>query len=154
MASVKGVRAEVLLHSLEEKGIYISSGSACASNKPAVSETLKAIGVRKELLDSTIRFSFSRFTTEEEIRSDDLAPNRIVEFAYLPDRLVRLKYLGSHRYLVLESQNSKLQADDEIEVQNFVLHHPLLVLQVWRHGEKLGQFTAGRISGLSSITLL
>jgi hypothetical protein len=77
-----------------------------------------------------------------------------VEFAYLPDRLVRLKYLGSHRYLVLESQNSKLQADDEIEVQNFVLHHPLLVLQVWRHGEKLGQFKAGRISGLSSITLL
>ena len=93
-------------------------------------------------------------TTEEEIRSDDLAPNRIVEFAYLPDRLVRLKYLGSHRYLVLESQNSKLQADDEIEVLNFVLHHPLLVLQVRRHGESLGQFTAGRISGLSSITLL
>ena len=93
-------------------------------------------------------------TTEEEIRSDDLAPNRIVEFAYLPDRLVRLKYLGSHRYLVMESRNSKLQADDEIEVLNFVLHHPLLVLQVWRHGESLGQFTAGRISGLSSITLL
>ena len=93
-------------------------------------------------------------TTEEEIRSDDLAPDRIVEFAYLPDRLVRLKYLGSHRYLVLESQNSKLQADDEIEVQNFVLHHPLLVLQVWRHGESLGQFTTGRISGLSSITVL
>lgn len=66
--SVSGVRAEVLLHALEEKGIYISSGSACASNKPAVSETLKAIGVAKELLDSTIRFSFSIFTTEEEIR--------------------------------------------------------------------------------------
>ena len=93
-------------------------------------------------------------TTEEEIRSDDLAPDRIVEFAYLPDRLVRLKYLGSHRYLVMESQNSKLQADDEIEVLNFVLHHPLLVLQVCRHGEPLGQFTAGRISGLSSITVL
>ena len=93
-------------------------------------------------------------TTEEEIRSDDLAPDRIVEFAYLPDRLVRLKYLGSHRYLVMESQNSKLQVDDEIEVLNFVLHHPLLVLQVCRHGEPLGQFTAGRISGLSSITVL
>lgn len=93
-------------------------------------------------------------TTEEEIRSDDLAPNRIVEFAYLPDRLVRLKYLGSHRYLVLESQNSKLLADDEIEVLNFVLHHPLLVLHVWREGKSLGQFTAGRISGLSSITVL
>lgn len=66
--SVEGVRAEVLLHALEDKGIYVSAGSACASNKPAVSETLKAIGVKKELLDSTIRFSFSIFTTEEEIR--------------------------------------------------------------------------------------
>ena len=93
-------------------------------------------------------------TTEDEIRSDDLAPNRLVEFEYLPDRRVRLKYLGSHRYLVLESQNSKLQADDEIEVLNFVLHHPLLVLNVWREGKSLGQFTAGRISGLSSITIL
>ena len=66
-ASVKGVRAEVLLHSLEEKGIYISSGSACASNKPAVSATLKAIGVDKNLLDSTVRFSFSVLTTKDEI---------------------------------------------------------------------------------------
>ena len=66
-ASVKGVRAEVLLHSLEDKGIYISSGSACASNKPAVSATLKAIGVDKDLLDSTVRFSFSVLTTKDEI---------------------------------------------------------------------------------------
>ena len=66
--SVEGVRAEVLLHTLEEKGIYVSAGSACASNKPAISETLKAIGLKKELLDSTVRFSFSILTTEEEIR--------------------------------------------------------------------------------------
>ena len=65
--SIKGIRAEVLLHALEEKGIYISSGSACASNKPAVSETLKAIGVDKSLLDSTVRYSMSVLTTEEEI---------------------------------------------------------------------------------------
>lgn len=65
--SVKGIRSEVLLHSLEERGIYVSAGSACASNKPQTSATLKAIGVEKELLDSTIRFSFSVFTTKEEI---------------------------------------------------------------------------------------
>lgn len=65
--SVKGVRAEVLLHALEEKGVYISAGSACSSNKPAVSETLKAIGVEKDLLDATVRFSFSTYTTNEEI---------------------------------------------------------------------------------------
>ena len=62
------MRAEVLLHALEEKGVYVSAGSACASNKPAISETLKAIGLKKELLDSTIRFSLSIFTTEEDIR--------------------------------------------------------------------------------------
>ena len=57
----------MLLHALEEKEIYVSSGSACASNKPAISETLKAIGVRRELLDSTIRFSMSVETTKEEL---------------------------------------------------------------------------------------
>lgn len=66
--SVRGIRAEVLLHALEEKGIYVSAGSACASNKPATSATLLAIGVEKELLDSTIRFSLSVMTTPEEIK--------------------------------------------------------------------------------------
>ncbi len=66
--SVRGVRSEVLLHALEEKGICVSAGSACSSHKPQPSATLKAIGVEKELLDSTIRFSFSVFTTEEEIQ--------------------------------------------------------------------------------------
>lgn len=65
--SVPGVRSEVLLHALEDRGIYVSAGSACSSNKPMPSATLKAIGVRKELLESTIRFSFSVFTTQEEI---------------------------------------------------------------------------------------
>lgn len=65
--SVVGVRSEVLLHALEDKGIYISAGSACASNKPQTSETLKAIGLQREYWDSTIRFSFSVFTTKEEI---------------------------------------------------------------------------------------
>ena len=66
--SVTDVRSEVLLHALESEGIYISSGSACASNHPSVSETLKAIGLKKELLDKTVRFSLSNTTTEEEIR--------------------------------------------------------------------------------------
>ncbi len=65
-ASFEGVRAEVLLHALEEKGIYVSSGSACSSNHPAISGTLKAIGVKKELLDSTLRFSFGIYNRPEE----------------------------------------------------------------------------------------
>ena len=62
-----GIRSEVFLHTLEEKGIYVSSGSACASNHPAISGVLKGIGAGKEYLDATLRFSMSEFTTEEEI---------------------------------------------------------------------------------------
>lgn len=65
--SFAGVRSEVLLHVLEEQGIYVSAGSACSARKPQPSATLKAIGVEKEMLSSTIRFSFSVFTTQEEI---------------------------------------------------------------------------------------
>ena len=66
-ASFRGVRSEVLLHALEERGIYVSAGSACAAHKPQPSATLRALGVEKELLQSTIRFSLSGFTTDEEI---------------------------------------------------------------------------------------
>ena len=62
-----GIRSEVLLHALEEKGIYVSSGSACASNHPQVSGVLKGIGAGQEFLDATLRFSMSEFTTSEEI---------------------------------------------------------------------------------------
>lgn len=62
-----GIQSEVLLHALEDKGICVSSGSACASNHPAISGVLKGIGTRKEYLDATLRFSMSEFTTEEEI---------------------------------------------------------------------------------------
>lgn len=66
-AGFEGVRGEVLLHALEEKGIYVSSGSACSSNHPAISGTLKAVGVRDELLAATLRFSFGMFNTPEEV---------------------------------------------------------------------------------------
>lgn len=65
--SFEGVKSEVLLHALEDKGIYVSSGSACSSNHPGISGVLKAIGLPKELLDSTIRFSFSERNTIEEV---------------------------------------------------------------------------------------
>ena len=65
--SFAGVRSEVLLHALEDRGVFVSAGSACASNKHSVSATLKSMGVVQDMLDSTIRFSFSVFTTKEEL---------------------------------------------------------------------------------------
>ena len=65
--SLAGVRAEVMLHALEERGVYVSAGSACSSNHPRISRTLQAIGLNRDLLDSTIRISLSVYTTMEEI---------------------------------------------------------------------------------------
>ncbi len=78
--SFRGVRSEVFLHALEDRGIYVSSGSACSSHHPTPSVTLTAIGLPKELMDSTLRFSMSSMTTEEEIdytleQIKDLLPN-------------------------------------------------------------------------------
>ena len=66
-ASIAGIRSEVMLHSLEDKGVYVSAGSACSSHKHTVSDTLSAMGLSTEYMDSTIRFSLSVFTTAEEI---------------------------------------------------------------------------------------
>lgn len=66
-ASFDGIKSEVMLHALAQEGVYVSSGSACSSNHPDLSGTLKAIGVEDRLLDSTLRFSFSVLSTEEEV---------------------------------------------------------------------------------------
>ncbi len=66
-ASFVGVRSEVLLHTLEDRGIFVSAGSACSSNKPAPSKTLLAMKVPMEELEATVRFSFSYHTKWEEL---------------------------------------------------------------------------------------
>lgn len=65
--SFKGTRSEVMLHMLESEGIMVSSGSACSSNSPSPSPVLTAMGLAPEYVDSAIRFSFSRYNTEEEV---------------------------------------------------------------------------------------
>lgn len=67
-ASFTGVRSEVLLHTLEDKGIYVSAGSACSTHKKSGSPTLSAIGCPEKEKESAIRFSFSEMTTPDEIR--------------------------------------------------------------------------------------
>lgn len=77
-ASFDGIKSEVMLHALAQEGVYVSSGSACSSNHPELSGTLKAIGVDDRLLDSTLRFSFSVLTTEEEVDHALLAVEKIL----------------------------------------------------------------------------
>lgn len=65
--SFTGIRGEVLLHALEENGIFVSTGSACSSRGGKESHVLKALGLDYKDIDGAIRFSFSRFNTLEEV---------------------------------------------------------------------------------------
>lgn len=66
--SFLGIKAEILLHSLERHKIYVSTGSACSSHKPQPSHVLRAMGLAPKEVEGAVRFSFSEYTTEEEIR--------------------------------------------------------------------------------------
>ena len=65
--SFAGIRGEVLVHSLAEEDIYVSTGAACSSRRKDSNHVLKAIGLKDNLIDKTIRFSLATTTTEEEI---------------------------------------------------------------------------------------
>ena len=62
-----GTRGEVILHRLESKGIFVSTGSACSSNKNSKSHVLKAMGKTDKEIEGAIRFSLSIQNTAEEI---------------------------------------------------------------------------------------
>ena len=63
----KNIRSEVMLHALEDEGVYVSSGSACSSHNKKLSDTLISIGIKPELAECTIRVSFGKYNKKEEI---------------------------------------------------------------------------------------
>ena len=84
--SVPGLRSEVLLHALEERGIYVSAGSACASHSKKESSTLKAMGKDAGIMDSALRLSMSEFTTGDEL---DTVLNTLEEIVPYYSRFIR-----------------------------------------------------------------
>lgn len=66
-ASFLGTRGEVILHTLEQDGIFVSTGSACSSNKKGGSYVLAAMGRTPKEIEAAIRFSFCRYNTVEEM---------------------------------------------------------------------------------------
>lgn len=86
--SFVGVRSEVMLHALEDREIYVSAGSACSSNKPHISNVLKAINLDNDRLESTLRFSFCEDNTMEQV---DYAVEVIRELLPMLRRYTRKK---------------------------------------------------------------
>lgn len=86
--SFLGVRGEVLLHTLEQAEIYVSTGSACSSRKKGQSHVLKAMGLSDREIEGAIRFSFSEFNTTEEME---------YVLARLKEAVNKFRKLGSFR---------------------------------------------------------
>lgn len=82
-----GLRSEIILHSLEQRGIYVSSGSACSSNKPSPSHVLSAMGYKPERVDSSIRISFNNENTMDEA---DAFCDAFAEIARINKKIRRL----------------------------------------------------------------
>lgn len=106
------------------------------------------------LLTAITKDGNSSYTTIEEIECNRLKTGDKVRFEYFPDRMVIVEYQENRRFIVVESRNSKLLTDDIIEVSHFVLNHPLLVSSVIRGDISLGNFIAGKISGLTALSVV
>ncbi len=67
--SFPGYKGETVLHALEQQGVYVSTGSACSSRSTKPSATIMALGGNQAEALSSVRFSMSRYTTEEEVKA-------------------------------------------------------------------------------------
>lgn len=95
----------------------------------------------------------SGFEEEPDIVSSKLKVGTIVRFEYLPDRKIKLLYLGNSRFRVMESENGSLEVNDIINVSSFNNNAPLIVSEVNRNGTNLGRYTAGKVSGITGLYL-
>ncbi len=83
-----GTRGEVLLHTLEKDGIYVSTGSACSAKKRGRSHVLTAMGLKDREIEGTLRFSLGRFNTREDIE---------ITVCKVEEAVRRFRKLGSFR---------------------------------------------------------
>lgn len=107
-----------------------------------------------ELLESLDQSGNSSFTSIEEIDIQTLTTGSKIKFTYSPDRIVTIECIGNNRFTVIDSINSKLLLNDTIEVNHFVLNYPLIISNVIRNDVSMGKFTAGKISGVTSLSIL
>lgn len=96
----------------------------------------------------------SEFDTMEEIEVEKLEIGNKIIFTYSPDRKLVITFLGGKLFKVVESENSKLQVNDVIEVSHFLINYPLVVSNVTRNNSSIGKFTAGKVSGITSLCMV
>lgn len=115
----------------------------------------KYLGYRcwKEVEDY-VKGSSSEFGHNSEVvNAGSLTVGTTVRITYKPDRKVVMKYSGDYKWTVVESVNSKLAEGDSVILHQLSLGHPLFIEEVVRNCVSLGEYTAAKIGGLTSIDL-
>ena len=104
--------------------------------------------------DKFSKIENSEFLGLEQIDISTLSPNDKIEFTYDPNRKLEIQYHGDYNFVVSESINSKLQKGDELKILHIIKDYPLIIQTVNRNGLNLGQFKAGKISGITNINVI
>jgi hypothetical protein len=93
----------------------------------------------------------SKFESFQEININNLKTKEKIKFEYEPERLIIAEYESESQFRILESVNSKLKVNDIIKFNQIVLNYPLFINEVIRDNEKMGAYTAGTLSGNTSL---
>lgn len=104
-------------------------------------------------LKTSTRYN-SSFFNACQILSCELETGQLIEIGWRPNRLLRLRYLGSSNYEVVEARNSKLMAGDRFTTGCFIKGQPLLLPFIDRNGMRLSSFVAGRNNGLNMLVII
>ena len=105
-------------------------------------------------IDKFSKIDNSEFANLEQIDVTRLCKNDKIEFTYEPNRKVVIQYKGDFNFEVTESLNSKLQKADKLKILHIVRHYPLIINSIIRKGQNMGQFKAGKISGITNINII
>ena len=94
------------------------------------------------------KMSSSGYFNAARIDAASLQKGDVLRIGWRPDRIVALVYQGGRRFRVVSSENSKLEAGDEFEVQSIVKGFPLIIPEIHRNGARTASFIAGRDGGI------
>ena len=96
----------------------------------------------------------SDFRSVDGIDSVDLEAGERVRISYHPNRRLLLSYIGENRYVVVESEGSKLLAGDRLVIAGLYVGFELLISDVEREGEHLGAYQAAKQGGLTDVEIV
>ena len=99
------------------------------------------------------RWASSGYFNAERLDAESLQVGDVFQIGWRPDRIVTLRFQGSRRFLVLASENAKLEVGDEFEVGSILKGFPLIVPEILRRGERTASYIAGRDGGIAFIRM-